>query len=198
MTTWNDLSKQNSYSFEWFLNLFCILLSYRSRSVALSPGTPVSPLTIHSWFDHTRFSFAFGLIFYCTTWPTILEHWIKYSIVCTLAYPNKFASVWLTKTLNVLLGAGSCTSEFQEKICAGLPITVGRARPNVLLQLILGLLFTFSCNSLVHDPDLGDCPKDISFHWQSFHCSTSNSTLLYPNQDCCNCLRRFLLGTQIH
>ena len=36
---------------------------------------------------------------------------------------------------------------------AGLP-TVGRASPNFILQFTIGLRFTFSCNSLVHDPGL--------------------------------------------
>ena len=42
----------------------------------------------------------------------------------------------------------NCT---QEKCCAGLP-NVCQASPNFILQLTFDLQFTFSCNSLVHDP----------------------------------------------
>ena len=71
--------------------------------------------------------------------------------------------LFLTQTLR----PGSCTSELQLKVncrpkknCRkkfGLACrpTVGRqTRPNYFLQLTFNIQFTFSCNSLVHDPAL--------------------------------------------
>ena len=62
---------------------------------------------------------------------------------------------------NLLFRVGSCTSELQLKVnCTrkvncrkkfGL-ILVGQAIPNFFLQFTFRQQFTFSCNSLVHDP----------------------------------------------
>ena len=47
-----------------------------------------------------------------------------------------------------------------KKILVGLPTDGWASSPNFILQFTLSLQFTFSCNSLVHDPTLIDTPPN--------------------------------------
>ena len=61
---------------------------------------------------------------------------------------------------NHLFKPGSCTSELQLKVNCKIKFGLAQAKscqtgPNFILQFTFGLQFSFSCNSLLHDPDLG-------------------------------------------
>ena len=65
----------------------------------------------------------------------------------------------------------------------------GRASPNFILQFFFGLQFTFSCNSLVHDPGL---LKFITFDHKKYRNAIINSnynmtaSFLFPQFDLYN------------